>query len=33
MLVADSKHGLLECPPLDLRKEGGQFLLGSQKIP
>jgi hypothetical protein len=33
MLVAHRKHGLLERPPLDLREEGGQFLLGSQKCP
>ena len=33
MLVAHGKHRLLERTPLDLSKEGGQFLLGSQKIP
>ena len=33
MLVAHRKHRLLERTPLDLSKEGGQFLLGSQKIP
>ena len=33
MLVAYRKHRLFERAPLDLSKEGGQFLLGSQKIP
>ena len=33
MLVAHRKHRLLERAPLDLSKEGGQFLLCSQKIP
>ena len=33
MLVAHGKHCLLERTPFDLRKESGQFLLGSQKIP
>jgi hypothetical protein len=33
MLVAHGEHRLLECPPLDLGEEGGQFLLSSQKIP
>jgi len=33
VLVAHGKHRLLERTPLDLRKESGQFLLGSQKVP
>ncbi len=31
--VAHCKDGLLERPPLYVREEGGQFLLGSQKCP
>ena len=33
MLVSHGEHRLFECSPLDLGKEGGQFLLSSQKIP
>ena len=33
MPVAHCKDGLLERPPLYVREEGGQFLLGSQKCP
>ena len=33
MPVAHCKDGLLERPPLYVREEGGQLLLGSQKCP
>jgi hypothetical protein len=33
MLISHGEGRLFECTPLDLSKEGGQFLLGSQKIP